>query len=40
MVNESRGELAYTLLDMDSAADESTLSQLRAIDGVLSARLV
>ncbi len=38
MRNESRGELAYTLMDLDETIDENTLSQIRAIDGVLSAR--
>lgn len=40
MRNESRGGLAYTLLDLDQAIDEGTLSKIKAIDGVLSARLV
>lgn len=40
MRNESRGGLAYTLLDLDQAIDEGTLSKIKAIDGVLSARLI
>jgi len=40
MRNESRGDLAYTLLDLDQRIDDDTLSQIRAIDGVLSARQI
>ena len=38
MVNKSRGEMAYTLVDVDSPATESVLTTLRAIDGVLAVR--
>ena len=38
MVNKSRGDMAYTLVDVDSAASEQLLADLRAIDGVLSVR--
>ena len=38
MVNKSRGDMAYTLVDVDSAVDESVLATLRRIDGVLSVR--
>jgi D-3-phosphoglycerate dehydrogenase len=40
LLNKSRGEYAYTVIDTDGAPDESLLARLRAIDGVLSARLV
>ena len=40
MRNESRGDLAYTLLDLDEAIDDTTLSQIIAVDGVLSARQI
>ena len=40
MRNESRGDLAYTLMDLDNVIDESALSQIIAIDGVLSARQI
>jgi D-3-phosphoglycerate dehydrogenase len=40
MLNRSRGEFAYTLLDAESNADGALLERLRAIEGVLSARLV
>jgi D-3-phosphoglycerate dehydrogenase / 2-oxoglutarate reductase len=40
MINKSRDELAYTLLDVDSAPPQSVLASLRAIDGVLDARFL
>jgi D-3-phosphoglycerate dehydrogenase len=36
MVNKSRGEMAYTLVDVDSAVGDSVLAALRAIPGVLA----
>ena len=38
MVNKSRGEMAYTLVDVDSAVGAHVLDSLRAIGGVLSVR--
>ncbi len=38
MVNKSRGEMAYTLVDVDSPVGEAALQALRAISGVLSVR--
>jgi D-3-phosphoglycerate dehydrogenase len=38
MVNKSRGDMAYTLVDVDSPAGDSVLAALRAIDGVLAVR--
>ncbi len=38
MVNKSRGDMAYTLVDVDSAVDGSVIAQLAAIDGVLAVR--
>jgi D-3-phosphoglycerate dehydrogenase len=38
MVNKSRGEVAYTLVDVDSAVDAAVLARLQAIAGVLSVR--
>ncbi|MFI4913584.1 MAG: phosphoglycerate dehydrogenase [Steroidobacterales bacterium] len=40
LLNKSRGEYAYTLIDTEGAADEALLQRIRAIPGVLSARLV
>ena len=38
MVNKSRGDMAYTLVDVDSPVAPHVLAALRAIDGVLSVR--
>jgi D-3-phosphoglycerate dehydrogenase / 2-oxoglutarate reductase len=38
MLNKSRHELAYTLVDVDSPVPESALAALRGIDGVLAVR--
>jgi D-3-phosphoglycerate dehydrogenase len=38
MVNKSRGEMAYTLVDVDSAVGDDLLAALRAIPGVLAVR--
>jgi D-3-phosphoglycerate dehydrogenase len=40
LLNKSRGELAYTLIDTDGGIDEALVARLRRIDGVLSARIV
>ncbi len=40
LLNRSRGEYAYTLIDAEGDADAQLLARLRAIDGVLSVRLV
>ena len=40
MINKSRDELAYTLLDVDSAPSQSVLASLRGIEGVLAARFL
>jgi D-3-phosphoglycerate dehydrogenase len=38
MVNKSRGDMAYTLVDVDSPVEEAALADLRSITGVLSVR--
>jgi len=40
LLNKSRGEYAYTLIDADGALGEGMLAEIRAIDGVLSARIL
>jgi D-3-phosphoglycerate dehydrogenase len=40
MVNKSRGEMAYTLVDVDSPVDARVVQAIAAIDGVLSARSI
>ncbi|MEM8666372.1 MAG: phosphoglycerate dehydrogenase [Planctomycetota bacterium] len=38
LLNKSRGEIAYTIIDLDGGIDEGTLTSIREIDGVLSLR--
>jgi D-3-phosphoglycerate dehydrogenase len=38
LLNKSRGEYAYTLIDTEGTVDEALLGRIRAIEGVLSAR--
>ena len=40
LLNKSRGDVAYTLIDADGVVDPGILERIRAIDGVLSARLI
>jgi D-3-phosphoglycerate dehydrogenase / 2-oxoglutarate reductase len=40
LLNKSRGEYAYTLIDTDGTVGEEILHEIRGIDGVLSARIV
>jgi D-3-phosphoglycerate dehydrogenase len=38
MVNKSRGEMAYTLVDVDSPVSEAVIGEIATIEGVLSVR--
>ena len=40
LLNKSRGEYAYTLIDIDSAVPDNVLGQIRQIEGVLAARVL
>jgi D-3-phosphoglycerate dehydrogenase len=40
MVNKSRGEMAYTLVDVDSAVEPAVVAALAGIAGVLSVRAI
>jgi D-3-phosphoglycerate dehydrogenase / 2-oxoglutarate reductase len=40
LLNKSRGEYAYTLIDVDSAVPDILLGQIRGIEGVLAARIL
>jgi D-3-phosphoglycerate dehydrogenase / 2-oxoglutarate reductase len=40
LLNKSRGEYAYTLIDTDGAVADELLRRIRAIEGVLCARIV
>lgn len=40
MSNTSKGDYAYTLLDLDSVVSEEILQKLKAVDGVIKIRIV
>ena len=40
MLNHSREELSYTLVDLDAPPTEATLARIRGIDGILSVRVL
>ncbi len=40
MINKSRGDLAYTLIDIDKPVEDVLLNELLTIEGVLSARMI
>ena len=40
LLNRSRGEFAYTMLDLDHPAPESVIEKLKKIDGVLRVRVI
>jgi D-3-phosphoglycerate dehydrogenase len=40
MVNKSRGEMAYTLVDVDSPVTDAVIRSIAAIVGVLSVRAI
>ena len=40
MVNESRGDLAYSLIDIESPLSDDTYNHLMAVDGVLNVRMI
>ncbi len=40
MHNASRGELAYNLVDVESAVPEAVQRELAAIEGILSVRVI
>ena len=40
MLNKSKGDLAYTLVDVDKALDEKVIQHITGIEGVLAARAI
>jgi D-3-phosphoglycerate dehydrogenase len=40
MTNQNRADVAYNLIDVNSAVDESVVSKLKAIDGVITVRAI
>jgi D-3-phosphoglycerate dehydrogenase len=40
LLNKSRGDLAYTLVDVEGEVPDDLLAKIKGIEGVLSARLI
>jgi D-3-phosphoglycerate dehydrogenase / 2-oxoglutarate reductase len=40
MHNASRGEVAYTLVDVDAPVSDAAVGQIAAVEGILSLRVV
>lgn len=40
MVNKSRGNVAYTVIDVDTAIDAATVDAIAAVDNVYKVRLI
>ena len=40
MLNKSRGDLAYTLIDVNQACAENVIKEIASIDGVLAVRCI
>jgi D-3-phosphoglycerate dehydrogenase len=40
LLNRSRDDLSYTIVDIDSPASDGVLDTIRAIDGILSVRVL
>jgi D-3-phosphoglycerate dehydrogenase len=40
LLNRSRDRISYTIVDLDGAVSEETLERIRAIDGILSVRVM
>ncbi len=40
MINKSRGDVAYTVIDIDKEPSDDLIAELKAIDGVLSVRAI
>ena len=40
MVNESRQDIAYTVMDLDKAMDASVVDKIKQIKGVLAVRVI
>jgi D-3-phosphoglycerate dehydrogenase len=40
LLNKSRGEFAYTIIDSDGTIPTDVLAKIRSIDGVLAARII
>lgn len=40
MINQSRGDIAYTIVDVDSEIPSTVVDTIKQIDGIMLARIV
>jgi D-3-phosphoglycerate dehydrogenase len=40
MINKSRDDVAYNLIDVEAAPSEDILRKIRAVDGVVNVRVI
>ncbi len=40
MLNKSRGDYAYTMLDVDGRITDDTIAKVNAIEGVIKVRVI
>jgi D-3-phosphoglycerate dehydrogenase len=40
MLNKSKGDLAYNIIDIDNEVNESALKKLKAIEGIIMVRVL
>ena len=40
MINQSRGDIAYTIVDCDTEIPQSVLDNIKSLDGVMIARAI
>jgi len=40
LLNQSRGRISYTIVDLDAPASPETIERIKAVDGILSARVL
>lgn len=40
MLNKSKGEVAYTIIDIDKPADDDLINELNKIEGILNVRAI
>jgi D-3-phosphoglycerate dehydrogenase len=40
MVNKSRGEIAYNIIDIEGDIDEAVIGKVASVDGVMRVRLI
>ncbi len=40
MINNSRGDYAYTIIDLENKATDDSLARIKAIEGVLRVRVI